>query len=380
MKIIDRYILRSLVVSFLFTLTVFTFVLFTGTLFKIIELLLGKIDVLFIGEFFMYSIPYLLSYAIPMAFLAAVLLVFGQLSGEHEITALKASGVSVYRIIAAPLFMAVVLTVFCVFLNDIVLPYCHFQLRMLKREIGTKSPAALIEPGVMIDHFENYMIYIDEIDGNQFKNISIQQEMPDAMPRFIKAEHGEYEVDQERKLLILRLYDVLLEQQSQRDNDADPDFIHVRMGTVPIELNLDPEYIGGDKRRYKRMKDFKIRELMRQKRKLTRTLRNSGPMQKERLRQEISEVLTEINTRLALAVSCLSFLFIGVSLGIRTHRSEKTVGIPIGLALFAVNYGFTLFGKALNEEPQYFPYIIVWIPNVCLAILGILMLRKTAGR
>ena len=380
MKIIDRYILKSLVMSFLFTLTIFTFVLFTGTLFKIIQLFIGKIDFLFIAEFFMFSIPYLLSYAIPMAFLTAVLLVFGQLSAENEITALKASGVSIYRVVRAPMFMALFLTLLCVVINDVVLPVCHYKLRQLKHEIGTKSPAALIEPGVVIDHFDDYLIYIDEIDGKDLKNISIQQEIPDALPRFIKAEHGSFEVDAERGMLILKLHEVLLEQQNETDNNGNPDFIHARMGMVPIELNLDEDYTKGKKRSYKRMKDYKIRELMRKKRKLVRTLRNAGPMQVEQFKEEISEILTEINTRLSLAFSCLAFLCIGVSLGIRTHRSEKTVGIPIGLALFAVHYGFTLFGKALNENPEFFPYIIVWIPNVCLGILGVVLLRKIAGR
>jgi lipopolysaccharide export system permease protein len=354
--------------------------LFTGTLFKVIQMFIGKIDLMFIAEFFIFSVPYLLSYAIPMAFLTAVLLVFGQLSAENEITALKASGVSIYRVIIAPIAMALLLTIVCVIINDIVLPVCQYKLRQLRRELGTKSPTALIEPGVFIDHFDGYLIYIDEIDGVKFKNISIQQEIPGKLPRFIKAEYGSFEVDTERKLLILKLYDVLLEQQSEKDNDGSPDFIHARMGMVPVELNLDADYAGSEKRQAKRMKDYKIRELLRQKRQMDRTLENAGPMQKVKIREQISEILTEINTRLSLAFSCLAFLFIGVSLGIRTHRSEKTVGIPVGLALFAVHYGFTLFGKALKEYPDFFPYIIVWIPNVCLGILGIFLLRKIAGR
>ncbi|MCD6460313.1 LptF/LptG family permease, partial [bacterium] len=374
------YIIKHLLISFFFTLTIFTFMLFTGSLFKIIQMFLGKISIFFVVRFFMYSIPYLLSYAIPMAFLTGVLLLFGQLSAENEITALKASGVSVYRIITAPIIMGIALTVLCVFINDVVLPSCHYQLRQLKNEIGKKSPMALIEPGVIINQFDNYLIYVDEINDNQLKNISIQQEIPNKSPRFIKAETGTIELDSKRNLLILKLRDVMIEQQSENDNSGTPDFIHAKMGMVPIELQLDPEYKNKRHRSYKRMKDYKIRELYAQKKELQERLKIAGQYGKDMLRIKISKILTEINTRISLAASCLSLLFIGVALGIKTHRSEKTIGIPISLALFAVNYGFTLFGKALNKHPDFFPYLIVWIPNIILCVLGLFLIKKLSGR
>ena len=380
MKIIDRYITKNLIVSFLFTLTIFTFMLFTGSLFKIIQMFLGKISIIFVARFFMYSIPYLLSYAIPMAFLTGILLLFGQLSAENEITALKASGVSIYRIIRAPVIMGVILTVLCIFINDVVLPVCHYQLRQLKNEIGRKSPMALIEPGVIIDTFDTYLIYIDEVEDNKLENISIQQEMPGKLPRFIKAENGEIELDTERKLIVLKLRDVLIEQQSETDNSGTPDFIHARMGMVPIELQLDPEYMGKRRRSYKRMKDYKIRELWNQKKEVDKQLEQAGKYEKDIYRIKKSKILTQINTRLSLAASCIALLFIGVALGIRTHRSEKTVGIPISLALFAVHYGFTLFGKALSKNPDFFPYVIVWIPNIVLCAFGIFLIKKISGR
>ncbi len=382
MKIIDRYILKNLLLSFAFTLTIFTFVLFTGTLFKMIQFFLGKISLLFIGEFFVFSIPYLLSYAIPMSFLTANLLVFGQLSAENEITAMKACGVNILRLIVSPVVLGVILTFLCIFINDVVLPFCHYELRMLRKEIGEKSITALIEPGVFINNFDNYLIYIDEIEDKKLKNISIQQQVPNEFPRFIKAEHGIIEMNEEKKVLVLKLYDVLIEQQQKAKEKGTPDFIHARMGMVPVELTLDSEKVGSlDNRKVnKRLKDYTIRELISQKKEWKHLFDISGPFQKNEYRKKICEISTEINIRLSLAFSCLALLFIGISLGIRTHRSEKTVGIPISLAFFAINYGFTLFGKALNDKPDFYPEIIIWIPNICLGIIGILLLIRIAKR
>lgn len=381
MKIIDKYITKNLLISFLFTLTIFTFVLFTGTLFKIIQLFLGKIDLLFVGKFFLFSIPYLLSYSIPMAFLTANLLVFGQLSAEREITALKACGVNIFRIIVYPVLLSFVLTFFCVVINDMIIPICHYELRRIRTEISTKSPEALIEAGVMIDYFENYLMYIDESDGKNLKNIFIQQYIPNEPTRFIKAEHGTFDVDVVKKHLLLKLYNVLVEQQGkEKDNSGMPTFIHARMGSVPLELPLDAEHIGRKSAELKRIKDYSIRELLNQIRDLKIKMKTEVSFDRETSRKKISKMETEINTRLSLAFSCLALLFIGVSLGIRTHRSEKTVGIPISMVLFAIHYGFTLFGKAFDSNPGVHPELIVWFPNICLGILGIVLMYRISYR
>lgn len=382
MKILDKYILKNTVISFIFTLTIFTFVLFTGTLFKIAQMFIGKINLIFILKFFAFSIPYLLSYAIPMSFLTAVLLVFGQLSAENEITALKACGVNIFRIIMAPLILSIFLTGLCIFLNDIVLPYCHYELRKLKYDISTQSPAALIEAGVSIDYFDGYQLYIDEIEDGELRNISIQQNIPDEPTRFIKAERGRFEVPKGTSILRLTLNDVILEQeQKQKENDGAPSFLHAQMGYVPIELKLDEEYNKDPRRRYrKRIKDFSIRELLDKIGEIKTSIAAIGPFEQTQAYKNISKYKTEISTRLSLAFSCIGLLFIGSALGIRTHRSEKTVGIPISLAIFAVHYGFTLFAKALEKQPACHPEIIVWIPDLCLGIVGIYLLYKIAYR
>lgn len=384
MKIIDRYVSKNLLISFLFTLTIFTFVLFSGTLFKIAQMFIGKINFFFIGEFFIYSIPYLLAYAIPMSFLTANLLVFGQLSAENEITALKASGINIFRIILAPIILSLILTGVCIFINDVLLPYCHFELRKLKYQISTESPEALLEAGVLIDYFDDYLIYIDEIEGKNMSKVSIQQSTKDEPTRFIKAESGTFSVSPEKKAIVLKLNNVIVEQQSKekptgKDNEGVPNFIHAQMGMVPVELKLDDEDAISGRRKYtKRLKDYSIRELKNMIGEKKVEMKDSGPYERNEARKEISKMLTEINTRLSLAFSCLGLLFIGVSLGIRTHRSEKTVGIPISLTLFAIHYGFTLFGKALEKKPVFHPEIIVWLPDICLGILGLYLIYKIA--
>ena len=95
MKILKKYILREVFVMFLFSLIVFTFVLVTGNLVKLADLVINKgVDISKVGKLFLFLIPFLLSYTIPMSTLSATLLVFGRLSSDNEILALRANGVS----------------------------------------------------------------------------------------------------------------------------------------------------------------------------------------------------------------------------------------------------------------------------------------------
>ncbi|MCB1196181.1 LptF/LptG family permease [bacterium] len=373
MRILDRYIVYNLLHSFLLTVVIFTFVLFTGTLLKMIQMFLGRIGFLFILEFFVFSIPYLLSYSIPMAFLTANLLFFGHLSADNEITAMKACGINVFRLALGPVFLGVLMTLFCLVLNDVILPISHYHIRMMRKDIGSVSPAALLEPGIMIDYFDNYKIYIDEIEGNNLSSVSIQQEIPGELPRFIKAESGVFEVDKTKQQLVFNLQKVLVEQQQKNSDKAPPEFIYGHMGSVRLEISLDQELFKENY--YKKRKDYTINELKQKLKSYRET-----PFQEHEVKLEISKILTEINIRHSMAFSCLALLFIGISLGIRTHRSEKTVGIPISLALFAVNYSFTLFAKAFHAFPHYYPHLIVWIPNILLGLVGILLLIRISNR
>ena len=105
MKILRKYLIREIIVMFLFSLTIFTFTLVIGNIIKLAELVINRgVDIKLVGRLFLYLIPFLLSYTIPMSMLTSVLLVFGRLSGDNEIIAIRASGINIYRL-SVPLLM-----------------------------------------------------------------------------------------------------------------------------------------------------------------------------------------------------------------------------------------------------------------------------------
>ena len=141
MKIINKYVLREHVGPLLFALTALTSLLLLNYIAKRFGDLVGKgLGWGVIGEFFMLSVPFTVAMTLPMAVLVSTLYAFSRLAAENEITALKASGVGMTRVLVPVLFGATAMAAFMLFFNDQVLPRANHRLSTLQQDIARKKP------------------------------------------------------------------------------------------------------------------------------------------------------------------------------------------------------------------------------------------------
>ncbi len=152
MKILSRYVLREHLGPLVFALTALTSLLLLNFIAKRFGDLVGKgLPSSVIAEFFLLAIPFTIAMTLPMAVLVAVLYAFSRLAAESEITALKASGVSMGRILAPVLGGATVLAVGMIYFNDFVLPEANHRLRILQTDIGRTKPTFALREQVIND-------------------------------------------------------------------------------------------------------------------------------------------------------------------------------------------------------------------------------------
>ena len=152
MKILSRYVLREHLGPLAFALTALTSLLLLNFIAKRFGDLVGKgLPASVIAEFFGLAIPFTVAMTLPMAVLVAVLYAFSRLASESEITALKASGVSMGRILRPVLGGATVLAIGMVFFNDYVLPAANHRLRILQTDIGRTKPTFALREQVIND-------------------------------------------------------------------------------------------------------------------------------------------------------------------------------------------------------------------------------------
>ncbi|MGQ0643450.1 MAG: LptF/LptG family permease [Gemmatimonadaceae bacterium] len=150
MKIVQRYVLREHAGPFFFALSALTSLMLLNYIAKRFGDLVGKgLPWGVIGEFFLLSIPFTVAMTLPMSVLVAVLYAFSRLAAENEITALKASGVSMIRLIIPPLGAGVVLSFVMIAFNDQLLPRANHRLRQLQTDIANKKPTFALREQVI---------------------------------------------------------------------------------------------------------------------------------------------------------------------------------------------------------------------------------------
>src|SRR5437763_7434806 len=140
-KILHRYVLKEHLGPLTFALTALTSILLLQYIGKHFGELVGKgLPTLVIAEFFALSIPLTVALTLPMAVLVSTLYAFSRLAAENEITALKASGVTITRVLRPVLWSAFLLTLVMIGFNDQVLPRANHRLAILQRDIAQKKP------------------------------------------------------------------------------------------------------------------------------------------------------------------------------------------------------------------------------------------------
>ena len=155
MKLIDRYVGRQVLLTGLFAVAILSVVLVLGNVFKqLLELLVNHDAPLdLILSFIGYILPFSLTFTIPWGFLTAVLLVFGKMSAENELIALKSSGVSIPRICLPVLGLAVMCVGVCLWINVEVAPRARVKMKDALYNIATNNPLAMFGSDRVIDAF-----------------------------------------------------------------------------------------------------------------------------------------------------------------------------------------------------------------------------------
>lgn len=366
MRILRNYILFEFLGAFLISLVVFTFAMLSGNIIKIIDMIINKgVDLLNVFKLLFFLVPYLLSYTIPMGALCGTLLVFGKLSSDNEITAMKASGLSLFKIAFPLLVLGLVLSVSSLYINDKLVPKAHLETRKTMRDIGIRSPAAYIEAGTFLRGFKDYIIFIYEINGNRLKNIRIYQPQKDKPTRTIVAERGEFVPAPDKRIVKLKLINGTTEEPIPNDPT---NFYKLNFKTYYMTLNMEtPEKTS--KNIKKKTKDMTFREIKNE----MEDIKASGI-------SDVTPLLTRIHKKIALSFSGLAFILIGLPLAIRTHRSERSIGFGLSLAVYMIYWLLLAIGNVCAINKILPSWLAMWFGNIVFVIIGIVLFLKAAKR
>ncbi|HET7904365.1 MAG TPA: LptF/LptG family permease, partial [Candidatus Eisenbacteria bacterium] len=250
MRILERYVLREHVFPFLIGFSVVVFLLTLDFLFDLVDLAIGKgVSLTIVLELFVLSLGYMVALAFPCAVLIASLAAFGRLSQDNEISAMRANGVNLLRVIGAPFGAALALAGLLVLFNNHVLPESNHALANLMADVGRKRPTAQISEGVFIDAFEGYNIFVEKVNDrtNEIRGVKIYQLSSTARPTTILAEWGVIHNSPDGRVMTLELHDGEIHEVPP--NDAERIYRRLMFKTHLINIRTP----GADLERRNRM-------------------------------------------------------------------------------------------------------------------------------
>jgi lipopolysaccharide export system permease protein len=159
-------------------------------------------------EVFLVQLGWIIVLAVPMAVLMGSLWTFGRMSGDNEITSIKASGQSVLTLLFPVLSAATVITVLVFYFNDLILPDANHHTANLLSDISRKRPAALIEPKVLIRDFSGYTIYTEDVNSRTgiLRKVRIFTDAANQDPTLTVADSGTIRLTPDQEYLELTLY------------------------------------------------------------------------------------------------------------------------------------------------------------------------------
>ena len=385
----DRYLLREHLAPFFFALVVTTFILLMDKLFQLIDLLIVKrVAGMLVLKIFTLSLPSILALTMPMAVLVAVLMTFGRISGDNELTALKSAGLPLARLLFAPALAGAVLTLGLYFFTDRVLPEANHSLKNTFMAISSSKPALRLKDNTFVSDFPGYNILVGKVDdrNSRLHKVTIYESVPNGYPRTIIADEGQLTMMPKQNVLRLELW----RGQIHEADASDPRIYHkMDFNTHVINLPLDPATVQtvrsqrGDREMTSKMMQSQISQIEQTISPVRAQLADSSRLsfwQKEQYRQDIHNKTSdirryqvEIHKKLAIPFACLVFVLLGVPLGSMTRKGSMGASIGMALGFFMLYWVALVGGEELADRQIMSPWLAMWLANIILGACGALL-------
>jgi len=366
MRLSDRYIARQVIVGTLYAIVVLSLVLVMGNLFKQVRPLLVEQHAPpgLVFRFVLNVVPFSLMFTIPWGFLSAVLLVFGRLSGDNEVTAFRVAGISLARL-ALPVFViAAALSGVCLWINVNVVPLAKASLTEMLYEQVKRDPRSLLNPGLVQSRFKNQKVFVEKREGSSLHGFHLYQVSngengePVRAEAYVHAGKVSLVVDDERKQLRLKLLDAFIETKQE---DGASEFAFAQEAE-PWLFDFSTDL--NRKARSSAMTNPEIRRFL-----------ADNPDLPPAKRIEFG---AEITKRYTFSLACLSFACVAVPLGMKARRKDTSSGLILSLGIGMLYFLFTMVAEGFKSDTA--ATIALWAPNVFCGLLGLHLFRRARFR
>ncbi len=379
MRILDRHVLTETAVASGVASGAFIFVLAAGNILSQVAnaIASGRVTAFEGLELIGLLLPGLIPYVLPMGMLTGVLMTFGRMGAQHELTAMKAGGLSLLRIAAPALWLAAALALCAAWINLEVATRSNDEYRRVLMGSVKENPASLITPGEINRQFKGLIIQARERNGPVLRDLWIWR--LDAEGRLFETIHTAEgrltKVEKPDGSAVLRLVAISAQVDTRRPGDDGFKFPSVtkEAGQAPLEVPVSGVFKDGSGYE-KKLRWHTTSELLELMDKGWQVPPNATPAQ---LAESQMMPRTQLMAHFASAFSIFSLALLAVPLAVRVGRSETFVNAAIALAV-ALSYYVLSSAAAWVKNPVFRPDLLVWLPNIIVVTVAVALLRRAS--
>ncbi|MFI3242662.1 MAG: LptF/LptG family permease [Akkermansia sp.] len=409
MKTLDRYILRQLISVTLIGVISLTSLLLLGQIFKELQTLLvdSGAPPTIVLEFIMQVIPFSLTFSVPWGFLTAVLLVYGRLAADNELTSMRMAGLTLWRLSAPAIGLGLALAGLCYYINIEVAPKGKQAMSDLILRAAMDNPKNLLGRSQNAVKIDKVNLYIESRQGDVLHGLHVYPILDEDGVSILdfKALHAEQatvsDFDPYTRMLNFQLTNATIEHEDDSQTTSMP-----LIESMPIQVNIP----ASTKRRIKanRFTNGEITEIMAQfdltKQIEGEEMRQEKEHQKSKPSFPAADILwntayaeynhickgmtvkyersflTEKSKRASFSCACIVFALIGVPLAITARRRDTSTGFALGILVAAFYFLALVFCEISRKSAGIAPHIILWLPNVVGIIYAIFLHHRAKYR
>lgn len=429
-----KYILKAHIAPFFLSFFIIIFVFTFQFIMKYIDNLMGKgLSWWVISQLIVLNLAWMVTLAGPMAVLVAVLMAFGSLSSTNEITIMRTSGISNFRMILPVLIVSGILCYLLILFNNNVLPEANHRTKVLMTDIQRTKPTFIIEAGKFTDDISGYNLLVRKTfpESNRIEGVFIIDNTNPASTNFLTAEKGDISFSADRSKIILNLYNgemhhlnknnvyedyrkIEFERQivnidaqgfgftksdvnalSRGDRELSADSMSGIVNSLKInnenQKKLLNESIKNLTYDFFSLKDISGKDSLTSARQYAyfQALKNKYNGFKSQVlnqktndaanQKQIDVYRVEIYKKYSIPFACIVFVLVGAPLGIRVRKGGFGVASGISLGFFLLYWTSLIGGEKLADREFISPLVGMWSANIVLGLIGIYLVffRKT---
>ena len=358
-KILDRYLIREILLPLFLGLLLFSFVLEIPVILDQGEKLIEKgVDWPTVVKVLVTLLPQALSIDIPMALLIGILIGFGRLSGDREFVALQACGVSFLRLLRPVAVLAIAACAANAYVTIVALPNGNQTFREITFGIVASKAERDVKPRVFFNQFPNRVIYIrDQLPGGGWRDVFLTDSTRADETTVYFAKEGRLLVDHEKRTVQLALKDATRHTTFASKPDA-----YEASDLDTVVLNLDADTVFPRAQLMKGSPEMTLAELSQS---IAAGAAHGDPGYDQRLM---------IQQKFSFPVACLVLALIGCGLSVSNRKDGKLASFVLGFGVIFTYYVVLWTCRSLSKSGRLAPELSPWVPNIILGLAGVLLM------